>query len=219
MASEGALNLRGAGCWSSSNTVQLSLAQSSAFDPAVLASSQTAQPSRTTTHSLPRPQREPPKRHCWECLRRRLVCDGGQPFCHKCDGAGVVCPGYDDKKPLRWIANGTISSRPRKGKKKKLMTTGTMRPAGTMDVSSSAREIGIDRGTTAISKEQRGAAARMPPSPPRDNKSQAGLWQEEPSRLSIPSCIDLRSLTSDVVQAAYYCKPLPLLDPPLTTQD
>jgi hypothetical protein len=60
----------------------------------------------------------PPKpdsnRWCWECQRRRLVCDCARPVCNKCHGAGLVCPGYEDKKPLTWLAPGRVLSRTRK---------------------------------------------------------------------------------------------------------
>ncbi|KAK4682437.1 hypothetical protein QC764_116370 [Podospora pseudoanserina] len=54
--------------------------------------------------------------HCWECRRRRVVCDGQQPVCNKCRTAGIVCPGYADKKPLQWLAPGQVMSRPKKRK-------------------------------------------------------------------------------------------------------
>ncbi|ORY07025.1 fungal-specific transcription factor domain-domain-containing protein [Clohesyomyces aquaticus] len=57
-----------------------------------------------------------PKRQCWECARRRLVCDYGTPSCKKCDKAGVTCPGYGDKKPLKWVGIGQVTSRPRRKK-------------------------------------------------------------------------------------------------------
>ncbi|KAE8370637.1 fungal-specific transcription factor domain-containing protein [Aspergillus caelatus] len=47
-------------------------------------------------------------------MRRRLVCDFERPTCNKCRSAGVACPGYDEKKPLRWLAPGKATSRPRK---------------------------------------------------------------------------------------------------------
>ncbi|KXX76128.1 Arginine metabolism regulation protein II, partial [Madurella mycetomatis] len=53
---------------------------------------------------------------CWECRRRRLVCDGTQPVCTKCRAARIVCPGYADKKPLTWLAPGQVVSRTRKCK-------------------------------------------------------------------------------------------------------
>ncbi|KAB8264896.1 fungal-specific transcription factor domain-containing protein [Aspergillus pseudonomiae] len=54
------------------------------------------------------------QRHCWECMRRRLVCDFERPTCNKCRSAGVDCPGYDEKKPLRWLAPGKVTSRAQK---------------------------------------------------------------------------------------------------------
>ncbi|KAK6204176.1 hypothetical protein LQW54_008410 [Pestalotiopsis sp. IQ-011] len=56
------------------------------------------------------------KRHCWECMRRRLVCDSAPGACNKCKNRGVVCPGYDDKKPLRWLTPGKVLSKPRRPK-------------------------------------------------------------------------------------------------------
>ncbi|KAF4199804.1 hypothetical protein CNMCM8927_004685 [Aspergillus lentulus] len=52
------------------------------------------------------------RRQCWECHRRRLVCDFSLPGCRKCYTAGVECPGYDDKKPLKWVTTGEVTSRP-----------------------------------------------------------------------------------------------------------
>lgn len=51
------------------------------------------------------------KRQCWECLRRRLVCDFTQPSCKKCIKFGVNCPGYDEKKPLKWLPPGKVNSK------------------------------------------------------------------------------------------------------------
>lgn len=55
------------------------------------------------------------KRHCWECLRRRLVCDFTRPACTRCSTAGTVCPGYNDAEPprLRWLTPGRVVSRNR----------------------------------------------------------------------------------------------------------
>ncbi|KAK3353728.1 fungal-specific transcription factor domain-containing protein [Lasiosphaeria hispida] len=50
---------------------------------------------------------------CWECRRRRLVCDATHPVCTKCRVARIVCPGYADKKPLKWLAPGQVTSRSR----------------------------------------------------------------------------------------------------------
>jgi len=53
-------------------------------------------------------------RQCWECLKRRLVCDHTLPHCKKCQKAGRDCPGYDEQKPLQWIQTGKVTSRRRK---------------------------------------------------------------------------------------------------------
>ncbi|KAH7091343.1 fungal-specific transcription factor domain-containing protein [Paraphoma chrysanthemicola] len=53
-------------------------------------------------------------RQCWECLKRRLVCDHTLPHCKKCQKAGKECPGYDEQKPLQWVEPGKVTSRRRK---------------------------------------------------------------------------------------------------------
>jgi len=55
-------------------------------------------------------------RQCWECLKRRLVCDHTLPHCKKCLKAGRQCSGYDDAKPLQWVQTGMVTSRRRKKK-------------------------------------------------------------------------------------------------------
>lgn len=50
-------------------------------------------------------------KQCWECLKRRLVCDYTLPHCRKCQKAGKECPGYNDQKPLQWVQTGKIISR------------------------------------------------------------------------------------------------------------
>lgn len=51
------------------------------------------------------------RRQCWECQRRRVVCDSARPICGKCKSKGLVCPGYEDKKPLTWLAPGKVKMR------------------------------------------------------------------------------------------------------------
>ncbi|KAF2822970.1 hypothetical protein CC86DRAFT_356812 [Ophiobolus disseminans] len=53
-------------------------------------------------------------RQCWECLKRRLVCDHTLPHCKKCQKTGKDCPGYDEQKPLQWVQPGKVTSRRRK---------------------------------------------------------------------------------------------------------
>jgi hypothetical protein len=64
------------------------------------------------------PEDKEPKRHCWECLRRSLVCDFRKPKCNRCTASGTECPGYGDKKPIRikWLPPGKAKSRDRKPK-------------------------------------------------------------------------------------------------------
>jgi hypothetical protein len=47
---------------------------------------------------------------CWECSKRRLVCDLGTPKCRKCRVRGVDCPGYQHK-PLQWMRPGQTRSK------------------------------------------------------------------------------------------------------------
>lgn len=57
---------------------------------------------------------ETPRRHCWECLRRRLVCDSTRPVCNRCRSSGIVCPGYGEQQPLRWVKPGRVTARSRR---------------------------------------------------------------------------------------------------------
>lgn len=55
-------------------------------------------------------------RHCWGCLKKRLVCDHTLPHCKKCQKAGQECPGYDEQKPklLQWVEPGKVTVRRKK---------------------------------------------------------------------------------------------------------
>ncbi|KAH8424442.1 Zn(II)2Cys6 transcription factor [Aspergillus melleus] len=66
-------------------------------------------PATATTTATPAGER----RQCWECRRRRLVCDSARPACNKCRAAGTECPGYSGNKPLKWITPGKVKSRNR----------------------------------------------------------------------------------------------------------
>lgn len=59
------------------------------------------------------------QKSCWECARRRLVCDETHPTCRKCSDAGIVCPGYSNAKPLRWLAPGRVNARIRRKPRRK----------------------------------------------------------------------------------------------------
>ncbi|KAI8721232.1 Zn(2)-C6 fungal-type domain-containing protein [Fusarium sp. LHS14.1] len=54
---------------------------------------------------------------CWECHKRRLICNFASPACQKCDARGVACPGYGEKKPLKWLQPGQTRSKGKRAKK------------------------------------------------------------------------------------------------------
>lgn len=68
---------------------------------------------------------------CWECRRRRLVCDFTRPKCQKCETRGVACPGYDGKKPLKWLAPQQVNA---KGPEK-MAVPRAVKPAGERQMS------------------------------------------------------------------------------------
>ncbi|KAI0418931.1 hypothetical protein F5X98DRAFT_336721 [Xylaria grammica] len=65
---------------------------------------------------------ETPRKHCWECLRRRLVCDSVRPVCNRCRSSGLVCPGYEETQPLRWVKPGRVTARVRRRRQPKAST-------------------------------------------------------------------------------------------------
>ncbi|OHF03955.1 C6 zinc finger domain-containing protein [Colletotrichum orchidophilum] len=91
------------------------------------------------------------RRHCWECQRRRLVCDSARPVCSKCKTSGVVCPGYEDKKPLTWLAPGKVKTRTWKRKSppanKKTDDNSKKGPKGTVE-SELAKAVRCDVSAT-----------------------------------------------------------------------
>jgi hypothetical protein len=68
---------------------------------------------------------EPNTKQCWECRGRRLVCDFTRPECQKCKTRGVVCPGYDGAKPLRWLQPQQVKA---KGRRKFDISKGSVDP-------------------------------------------------------------------------------------------
>ncbi|WPH04213.1 Hypothetical protein R9X50_00710200 [Acrodontium crateriforme] len=55
---------------------------------------------------------------CWECRRRRWVCDSAEPSCAACKKAGIKCPGYGEAKPVTFLPPGQVLSRPRRRPKR-----------------------------------------------------------------------------------------------------
>lgn len=68
---------------------------------------------------------QPKTKQCWECRRRRLVCDFARPKCRKCQARGVACPGYDTK-PLKWLHPQQVNA---KGPEKTVVPR-PVKPAG-----------------------------------------------------------------------------------------
>lgn len=139
--------------------------------------SSSSSPPSSSSSSVPRPPR---RRQCWECLRRRLVCDFGTPTCNKCRAAGVTCPGYGEKKPLKWIPPGRVNSRTRQRR----------RPPATEPE---------ERGQ--ITSPNHATLVAEDPDPPSGSCSPARAVVE----VTIP-LLQLGAEASAVVQAASYCK-------------
>lgn len=144
-------------------------------------------------------------RQCWECLRRRWVCDAARPVCNKCRAAGIVCPGYNDQKPLTWLAPGRVTSRTRRQQNSRPSKT-----AGT-------KKAAVGNGGDAKPGPQRKAEQK----PVMENEEAA----DDSSRALVPAGsangtetvaleaspkvtggLRLRTDTSDVVEAVQYCK-------------
>lgn len=137
--------------------------------------------------AAPRPDSS---RWCWECRRRRLVCDCTRPVCDKCKATGVVCPGYEDRKPLTWLAPGKVLSRTRK-------------PRGSRQ--------------TAAKKTKDSSSSSSPES---DAVSSSSSSREEAALQKVhrqpPPRTQLRTDMCDLAEAALYCKTGPLQLPLLS---
>ncbi|KAL2145173.1 hypothetical protein VTI28DRAFT_7809 [Corynascus sepedonium] len=91
------------------------------------------------------------RRHCWECLRRYVVCDSTRPACNRCTANGSLCPGYGNVKPTRlvWLAPGKVKSRVRrrKGSPSGSAETGELRHQGQAAISGPLRGIAAGQGS------------------------------------------------------------------------
>ncbi|CAH0042751.1 unnamed protein product [Clonostachys rhizophaga] len=61
-------------------------------------------------NSASKPSSASSPKSCWQCAKRRLVCDLGKPGCKKCANHGVECPGYEAKH-LQWMQPGQTRSK------------------------------------------------------------------------------------------------------------
>ncbi|KAF2107717.1 fungal-specific transcription factor domain-containing protein [Lophiotrema nucula] len=134
------------------------------------------------------------KRQCWECLKRRLVCDYTQPSCKKCINAGRECPGYDEKKPLKWLDPGRVTS---KSKNKSRQRKHHLPPP---DDSNSAEATPTSRTS---SEESLSLTTRNSGSSSAYGAFVTGGDDVEDLVDQIYA-LDWRDDTSDIVQAVYY---------------
>lgn len=126
------------------------------------------------------------RQQCWECRRRRLVCDGTQPVCTKCRAARIVCPGYADKKPLTWLAPGQVMSRNRRKK-----SPNAKLPNG---------KLPPPRKTCNGTKRKAGGKSPAASDASDDSRSDS---QEEMVEIGRP--VELRPETCDIFEAMLYC--------------
>jgi hypothetical protein len=125
------------------------------------------------------------RQQCWECRRRRLVCDGTQPVCTKCRAARIVCPGYADKKPLTWLAPGQVMSRNRKKKS----------PNGPNP-----------KAPGAPSKQCNSSRRRLQkPTAAATDSGEDSRSDSQEDALGYPRPVELRAEVCDIFEAMIYC--------------
>ncbi|KAL1794212.1 hypothetical protein ACET3X_007633 [Alternaria dauci] len=135
-------------------------------------------------------------RQCWECLKRRLVCDNTLPHCIKCQKAGRQCSGYDDAKPLQWIQPGKVTSRRRRKK------DGSSPKIYTVE-STASSERRICQGASAPEQKLRGPLHEEDYiGEPVDYKAALSAWAKD--RVSHPGdrVTDLHALSFKMTESA-----------------
>ncbi|KAK4069336.1 transcriptional regulator family: Fungal Specific TF [Trichoderma harzianum] len=96
---------------------------------------------------------------CWECQRRDSPCDGRIPICGNCSDAGMVCPGYNNARPLTWLPTGKVSRL-----QKQKVKGRSAAPATSRRFKQSPAALTTAR---ASSTPERGASASVASTPPR----------------------------------------------------
>ena len=154
------------------------------------------------------PEKTSPKRQCWACLRRRLVCDFTQPSCKKCEKAGKECPGYDPHKPLQWVAPGKVTARHRK-----VQTSSSIKSKSKSEKqkkSDTKEEVALEFGALTLAEEA--GAFDVEDIPRQEYASEVTSFCQS-NNISLVSTLgdvpgfELTNETFDVVQAVHYCKP------------
>ncbi|KAK7583580.1 hypothetical protein V3481_012864 [Fusarium oxysporum f. sp. vasinfectum] len=142
-------------------------------------------------------QKVRPSQHvvpCWECSRRRLVCDLGTPKCRKCRVRGVDCPGYQHK-PLQWMRPGQTRSKGAQSAK----TLGISGPPAPSDeVIANCTLLGQET-PTRVQKRKASEDSKV------DDASSAPVFEIQPvTRCTVLRNIGDRSTFETLIQAVVY---------------
>ena len=185
------------------------------------------------------PSTTPPstdQKSCWECSRRRLVCDETHPTCRKCSDVGIVCPGYSNAKPLRWLAPGRVNARIRRkprrkaegkgegaaakgGKGAKTKTTLPALPVRHRDNGSASTAPSALSSTGFLTGSTDVALSSLPSEPGTSSEEVADVELVRPTEgggaltwdtWGVPQAVSryiFASEETEIVQATYYCMP------------
>lgn len=134
---------------------------------------------------------------CWECQRRHWACDSTRPVCKRCKDAGIVCPGFDDRKPLTWLPPGRVSSRSRKSRQP---TTSKVTKIKSCPSTPSA----------AILRRRVGSIVSSRSDPGRGSSCSDDEASIDPAMKRTLACLvlvpGLRGEMADIIDAARYCR-------------
>ncbi|KAL5611133.1 hypothetical protein FOBRF1_007250 [Fusarium oxysporum] len=131
---------------------------------------------------------------CWECSKRRLVCDLGTPKCRKCRVRGVDCSGYEHK-PLQWMRPGQTRSKGAQSAK----TLGISGPPAESDeVIANCPLLGQET-PTQVQKRKASEDSKV------DDASSAPVFEVQPAtRCTMLRNIGDRSTFEALIQAVVY---------------
>ncbi len=151
---------------------------------------------------------ETPRKHCWECLRRRLVCDSVRPVCNRCRTSGLVCPGYDDKQPLRWVKPGRVTVRTRRRPKAGVSVGAKQTTPDNTDVDGDVIDANIADRTRPTSKEGSSDSDLQ-----REFDALCSLGIRQPKTPDAIMRYDIACENFAGVQASYICKSIRPVSP------
>lgn len=132
---------------------------------------------------------------CWECSKRRLVCDMRTPKCQKCRVRRVDCPGYQHK-PLQWMRPGQTRS---KGAQSTKTLGASSSPARSGEVIANCTFLGQET-PTRVQRHKASEDSRI------ENASNASVVGIHPAtRCTVLKDISDRSTFRILIQAVEYC--------------